>query len=202
LELGGITVVERSVAAARSVCAGVVVVVGADVIGTSAAVIPGADEVVAGGPTRSASVRLGIAALPAAARVVLVHDAARPLAPVEVFRRVVASIRSGAAAVVPVVPLVDTIRTVEGELIDRDRLVAVQTPQGFLRSALEAAHATDADATDDAGLMELIGAEVVTVPGDPVNIKITTPSDLLVAAALLATGDAATTEADAGDSSP
>ena len=102
---------------------------------------------------------------------------------------VVDALRGGATAVVPVVPVVDTVRLVGGEVLDRDTLRAVQTPQGFRRSALVAAHATEADATDDAGLMELLGEQVEMVDGDPVNLKITSPSDLAVAATLLALAD-------------
>jgi 2-C-methyl-D-erythritol 4-phosphate cytidylyltransferase len=115
----------------------------------------------------------------------LVHDAARPLTPLAVFDRVIAALRDGASAVVPVIPLADTIQTVSGEVLDREQLRAVQTPQGFRREALVEAHATDSEATDDAGLMELIGTSVVTVAGDPSNLKLTNPTDLIVAGALL-----------------
>ena len=186
--LEGQRIVDRSVAVLRAHCDGVVVVLAAEVIGTADGVVPGADAVVAGGDSRSASVRAGLAALPAAAAIVLVHDAARPLCPGAVVARVVDEVAAGAAAVVPVVPVTDTVRTVDGEVLDRDRLRAVQTPQGFRRAALDAAHAADAVATDDAGLMELVGEQVVTVDGDPVNLKVTGPADLVVAAALLRSG--------------
>jgi 2-C-methyl-D-erythritol 4-phosphate cytidylyltransferase len=187
--LAGTRVLDRSVAACRSVCGGVVVVVSPEVVGTPDAEVPGADLVVAGGSTRSESVRRGLAAVPDTAELVLVHDAARPLVPAAVCARVVDELRRGATAVVPVVPLADTVRTVEGQVLDRDTLRAVQTPQGFRRTALVAAHATEADATDDAGLMELLGEQVAMVDGDPVNLKITSPSDLAVAAALLGRTD-------------
>lgn len=183
--LGAERVVDRSVAACRSVCGGVVVVVSPEVLGTPDAVVPGADVVVAGGATRSESVRHGLAVVPDSAELVLVHDAARPLVPAAVCGRVVRALRDGANAVVPVVPVTDTVRTVEGRVLDRDGLRAVQTPQGFRRAALVAAHATESDATDDAGLMELLGEQVEMVDGDPVNLKVTSPSDLAVAAALL-----------------
>ena len=183
--LGTERVVDRSVAACRSVCGGVVVVVSPEALGTPDAVVPGADVVVAGGATRSESVRHGLAVVPESAELVLVHDAARPLVPAAVCARVVRALRDGASAVVPVVPVTDTVRTVEGTVLDRDELRAVQTPQGFRRAALLAAHATESDATDDAGLMELLGEQVAMVEGDPVNMKITSPSDLAVAAALL-----------------
>ncbi|MFM7064088.1 MAG: 2-C-methyl-D-erythritol 4-phosphate cytidylyltransferase [Actinomycetes bacterium] len=184
-ELGGTRVLDRSVAACRTVCGGVVVVLAADVLGTPDADVPGADAVVAGGATRSESVRRGLAAVPATAEFVLVHDAARPLVTAAVCTRVVDALRSGATAVVPAVPVTDTVRTVDGQVLDRSALRAVQTPQGFRRDALVAAHATEADASDDAGLMELLGEQVALVEGDPDNLKVTGPSDLTVAAALL-----------------
>lgn len=192
-QLDGVRVLDRSVAACRSVCGGVVVVVSPEVLGTDDAVVSGADVVVAGGASRSESVRRGLAVVPETAEFVLVHDAARPLVPVAVCARVLEALRRGATAVVPVVPVADTVRTIEGEVLDRDQLRAVQTPQGFRRAALVAAHATATDATDDAGLMELLGEQVEAVDGDPVNLKITSPSDLAVAAALLglATGSGA-----------
>lgn len=191
--LGGTRVLDRSVAACRSVSGGVVVVVSPEVLGTPDAEVPGADAVVAGGATRSESVRRGLSAVPESAELVLVHDAARPLLTAAVCARVVAALRAGASAVVPVVPVVDTVRTVDGAVLDRDALRAVQTPQGFRRAALVAAHATEQDATDDAGLMELLGEQVEMVDGDPANLKITTPADLAVAATLLelATGSGA-----------
>jgi len=185
-ELAGARVVDRSVAACRSVCGGVVVVVPPGSSGTADALVPGADAVVEGGASRSESVRRGLAAVPGSAELVLVHDAARPLVPPAVCVRVVEALREGAAAVVPVVPVVDTVRRVGGEVLDREELRVVQTPQGFRREALLAAHATEVDATDDAGLMELLGEQVGMVDGDPVNLKITSPTDLVVAEALLA----------------
>jgi len=183
--LNGERVLDRSVALAAQTCDGVVVVLSPEVMGSAIAEVPGADLVVAGGDTRSESVRRGLAAVPETAAFVLVHDAARPLTPLAVFDRVIAALRDGASAVVPVIPLADTIQTVSGEVLDREQLRAVQTPQGFRREALVEAHATDSEATDDAGLMELIGTSVATVAGDPSNLKLTNPTDLIVAGALL-----------------
>ena len=98
--------------------------------------------------------------------------------------RVIAAVLAGADAAVPVVPVVDTIRSVDGHVVDRDRLRAVQTPQGFRRAALVSAHAEAADATDDASLVEAAGGKVVLVEGDARNLKITTPLDLSIAEAL------------------
>jgi 2-C-methyl-D-erythritol 4-phosphate cytidylyltransferase len=184
-DLAGVRVIDRSVAVARAVCDGVVVVLPAASLGAPEADVAGADRVVPGGSTRAESVRAGLSAVPAAAEVVLVHDAARPLATVELFERVIAAVRAGAEAVVPAVEVTDTIRDVDGGVLDRDRLRAVQTPQGFRAATLRDAHATEADATDDAGLMELIGRSIVLVEGERTNLKLTGPEDRVVAEALL-----------------
>lgn len=146
--------------------------------------LPGV-TVVAGGASRSASVRAGLDALPPEVKLVLVHDAARPAASAELFRTVRAALERGANAVVPGVPVVDTIKQVEergGEVVvastpDRATLVAVQTPQGFRVDRLRDAHATGGEATDDAALIEALGLEVVVVPGEPGNVKLTDPAD-------------------------
>ena len=164
-------------------------------------------EVVAGSPrSRQASVALGLAAALAAvpqADVVIVHDAARALTPPEVTQRVVAAVRAGHEAVVPALPVTDTVKEVEtrpaGEpepvvgTPRRDRLRAVQTPQGFETSVLVAAHRTGAEragdealaASDDAGLVEACGGSVVVVAGDERAMKVTTPMDLALAELLL-----------------
>jgi len=147
--------------------------------------------VVAGGAQRQDSVRAALAALPAAVDLVLVHDAARCLTPVAVVEAVVAALRAGADAVVPVVPVADTVKRVEQDrvvaTVDRAALRAVQTPQGFRRTVLEQAHeAAGRVLTDDAGLVEALGGTVVTVPGADEALKITRPVDLLLAEALLA----------------
>lgn len=146
--------------------------------------------VVPGGAERQDSVRLGLAALPSAVDLVLVHDAARALTPPRVFEAVIAALRSGAEAVVPVLPVADTVKQVLDErvvaTVDRADLRAVQTPQGFVRAVLAAAHASGGAAvTDDAALVERLGRTVVTVPGAEEAFKVTHPFDLLVAEALL-----------------
>jgi 2-C-methyl-D-erythritol 4-phosphate cytidylyltransferase len=131
--------------------------------------------------------------VPAAADVIVVHDAARPLAGPALFAAVVEAVAGGAAAAVPGLPVADTIKRVVDhravETLDRAELVAVQTPQAFRADVLRAAHATGADATDDAALVEAAGGEVVVVPGDPAALKITRPADLRVAALHLPTRD-------------
>jgi 2-C-methyl-D-erythritol 4-phosphate cytidylyltransferase len=147
---------------------------------------------VVGGAARGDSVAAGLRALGAQVDIVLVHDAARCLTPVEVFDRVVAAVAAGAVAVVPGTAVVDTIKQVDehGFVVgtpERSALRAVQTPQGFRRDVLERAHAVSSDATDDAGLVERLGERVLVVEGDPRALKVTTPADLDTAARLLDT---------------
>jgi 2-C-methyl-D-erythritol 4-phosphate cytidylyltransferase len=135
-------------------------------------------------------VRAGLAAIPDDATIVVVHDAARPLAGDDLFARVIDAVRDGAAGAFPAVPVTDTIVRVQGdepiETLDRSRLAAVQTPQAFDASALRQAHAEAPEATDDAQLVQQLGGRIVVVAGDPSNVKVTRPDDLTVAAALVA----------------
>jgi len=183
--LGFERVIDRSRRVAESVCDGVVVVV------------PVADvereHGVAGGATRSASVRAGLAAVPDEADIVCVHDAARPMAGPELYRRVIEAVRGGADGAVPAVPVSDTIKVVasDGSVVatpDRATLVAAQTPQAFRADMLRKAHAEGNEATDDATLVEAIGGRVVTVSGDIGNRKITDRADLEWANAVIANG--------------
>ena len=184
----------------------VVVVAHPDALGATAKLL--ADEgfakvvaVVAGGPTRQASVAAGLAAMPPGPTFLAVHDAARPLpgpGSVDRLLELLHAARPGAAddpaGVVPGVPVVDTVRRVDGDqrsrgIVDRDQLRAVQTPQLFVREALEAAHRRarldGVEASDEAALVELAGHPVQVVPGSYENLKVTTAFDLLVAEALL-----------------
>lgn len=185
-KLGDKRVLDWALDAARAVSEGVVLVVAPDSAGRRE---PGVDAVVPGGATRSASVRAGLAAVPGDADVILVHDAARPLASVALFEAVVASVRGGADCAIPGLAVSSTVKRVAGshvvETVDRADLVEVQTPQGFAAAALRSAHADEPDATDDAGLVEAAGGSVAVVAGDPANLKLTHPADLLIARALL-----------------
>jgi 2-C-methyl-D-erythritol 4-phosphate cytidylyltransferase len=189
-ELAGRPVLDWSVGAARAAAGGpgdgVVVVVPPERATEPAF---GVDTVVGGGATRSSSVRAGLAAVPGAAEVIVVHDGARPLAGAELFARVVAAVRDGADAAVPAVEVTDALRHRSGGAVDRNGLVAVQTPQAFRASALRRAHAAEPEATDDASLVEAAGGKVVVVEGSPANLKITRPVDLAVAEALLRFGE-------------
>ena len=201
-EVGGVRIVDRSMATARAVSDGVVLVVPAD-----DAVREGG---VAGGATRSESVRAGLAAVPDDATIVLVHDAARPFASPNLYSRVIDAVRAGADGAIPGVPVADTIKVVgsapatapdpgasapvgggrtgggaatavERPVLstpERSTLVAVQTPQGFRAEVLRHAHADGDDATDDAALVERSGFQVVVVDGEPTNRKITHRDDI------------------------
>lgn len=149
---------------------------------------------VAGGATRRESVRLGLAALGPGAAFVAVHDVARPLASIALVERVLAAARAHGAAI-PALPIHDTVKEVEGDRVvrsvPRERLRGAQTPQIFERAILARAHAQDGtplDATDDASLVEALGLPVAVVAGEPSNIKITEPTDLIVARALIRSG--------------
>lgn len=190
--IDGRRVLDLSVEAARSATDGVVLVVPADDAEREGGV--------AGGPTRTASVRNGLAAVPPEAEIVLVHDAARPWASVELFRSVIDAVRSGADGAVPGLPVTDTVKVIEVvesssvglsshdgapavvprvvTTPDRATLIAVQTPQAFRAAVLRRAYEAPSEGTDDASLVEAIGGTVVVVPGEVTNLKITTPDDL------------------------
>lgn len=176
--LAGRRVVDWSVGTVRACCGQVVVVLprGQGWAG------PPVTAAVAGGESRSESVRAGLAAVPEAAEIVVVHDAARPLALPSLFEAVIAAVQAGADGAVPALPVADTVKEVDGNRVvttlRRERLMAVQTPQAFRAERLRAAHAAGTGATYDAALVEAGGGVVVVVPGDPDNVKITTPRDL------------------------
>ncbi|MGW4241101.1 2-C-methyl-D-erythritol 4-phosphate cytidylyltransferase [Nocardia sp. NPDC004722] len=178
----------------------VVVMVPAELVTETRALLPVSAvpvHVVPGGAERTDSVRAGLAAAPEAT-LVLVHDAARALTPPALITRVVDELRAGARAVVPALPVTDTIKSVDtaGAVTgtpDRSGLRAIQTPQGFDAELLRAAYAVGTQATDDAGLVEMLGVTVRTVLGDALAFKITTPLDLVLADTLAARRDTADT---------
>jgi 2-C-methyl-D-erythritol 4-phosphate cytidylyltransferase len=149
--------------------------------------------VVDGGASRVDSVYAALSAAPERYPVVLVHDAARAFAPPDLMERVAAGVRDGHDAVIPVLAVVDTVKEVDASgrvvrTLDRTVLRAVQTPQGFRRDVLFAAHRADREhdlVTDDAGLVERLGIEVFCVAGSEEAVKITHPADLIVAQARL-----------------
>ncbi|MTD14521.1 2-C-methyl-D-erythritol 2,4-cyclodiphosphate synthase [Nakamurella sp. YIM 132087] len=196
-EVGGVTLLGHAVdGLLRAGVDRVVVAVGPDELDQARAVLGDRAVVVVGGSDRVASVDNALSALSALnssagaaddPEVVLVHDAARCFVPPEVVHRVIGAIRAGADAVVPVLPVADTVRSVRGDgspgpVVDRSTLRIVQTPQGFrpgvLREAHRAARRDGVSATDDAGLVERLGGTVVFVDGHRQAHKITTPADL------------------------
>ncbi len=170
----------------------IIVMVPTELVDSAVALLPptGSVQVVVGGAERIDSVRAGIAAAPDASYF-LVHDAARALTPPELIARVTAELRAGRPAVIPGLPVTDTIKSVDAAgavtgTPERAGLRAIQTPQGFSAELLRSAYATEGiQATDDAGLVERLGVGVHTIPGDPLAFKITTPLDLRLADAIL-----------------
>ncbi|MGQ4616956.1 2-C-methyl-D-erythritol 4-phosphate cytidylyltransferase [Nocardia sp. R7R-8] len=170
----------------------IIVMVPTELVDSAVALLPPTNsvQVVVGGAERIDSVRAGIAAAPDAAYF-LVHDAARALTPPELIARVAAELRAGRPAVVPGLPVADTIKSVDAAgavtgTPDRAWLRAIQTPQGFAADLLRRAYVPEGiQATDDAGLVERLGVAVHTIPGDPLAFKITTPLDLRLAGAVL-----------------
>jgi 2-C-methyl-D-erythritol 4-phosphate cytidylyltransferase len=194
LALGGLSLLTRSALAMSAVADVLIVAAPADALDEASAQLAQVDaeiHIVAGGEHRQESVANALRMVPEDVAIVLVHDAARPLVPVEVTQNVVAAIRGGAKAVIPVLPLVDTIKRVNNngiaiETVDRNQLRRVQTPQGFDRATLDLAYQNpEVVATDDAGLMDALGIPVLTVAGDERSLKITTMSDVQHALSLL-----------------
>lgn len=193
VELFGHTMLERAIDGllASGVIERVVVAVPADRVAATAALLGGRARVVEGGAERHDTVRLALAVV-GDPEFVVVHDAARPLTPVEQIQRVVAALHDGMRAVIPVLPVVDTIKAVDanGAVLgtpERAGLRAVQTPQGFETELLRRAYrrAGAFPATDDASLVENLGTPVHTVAGDPLAFKVTTALDLRLARAVL-----------------
>jgi 2-C-methyl-D-erythritol 4-phosphate cytidylyltransferase len=173
--LGDRRVMDWSIAIAREASDGVVIVLPPEVAEKEGGV--------AGGATRSESVRKGLAAVPKNATIICVHDAARPFANEDDFARVIDAVVSGADGAVPAIPVADTIKVVDdtGQVVrtpDRGSLRAVQTPQAFRAEMLRRAHASRGEGSDDASLVEAEGGKVVVVDGEVLNRKITTRDDL------------------------
>lgn len=202
--VGDRRVLDHSVGVARANSDGVVVVVPAQDVAEETAIHCSTPQVivVAGGPTRTSSVRHGLAAVPADANLILVHDAARPFASSALYRAVIAAVRSGADGSVPGLPVVDTVKVIEVAPVarvdavvprvvntpDRATLVAVQTPQAFRADILRRAYVPEIDGSDDSSLVEAIGGTVIVVPGESHNRKITHPEDLQWARDFVASG--------------
>jgi 2-C-methyl-D-erythritol 4-phosphate cytidylyltransferase len=183
--LGGARVIDRAVAVAQESCDGVVVVLPDN----SSWIAPNGVLTTLGGATRSDSVRAGLALVPDDTDVVVVHDAARPLASRRLYALVVQAVADGADGAVPALPVPDTVKRVNGdrvvETVPREGLVGVQTPQAFRAGVLRAVHRAGGVDTDDAALVEANGGVVVVVEGERRNLKLTLADDLELAQALL-----------------
>jgi 2-C-methyl-D-erythritol 4-phosphate cytidylyltransferase len=196
VDLDGSTLIERALKGLRDsgVVDAVIVAVPPDRTDAAKLILAGADsyaDVVVGGADRTESVRCALTAA-GDADFILVHDAARALTPPELIVRVVRALESGHSAVVPALPLADTVKAADANGVvlgtpERAGLRAVQTPQGFEAALLRRAYerAGPGGFTDDSSMVELLGAQVQLVDGDPLAFKITTPLDLLLAEAIL-----------------
>lgn len=199
VDLGGEPMLAHPVRAASQVCAGVVVTLPATLIDRWDA--PDGVVVVPGGANRADSVRAGLAAVPATATVVVVTDAAHPLATPALYRSVVDTVRAGADAAVPGLPLTEVVKEVvkevarevagtngalvAGRSLPRETHRLVQTPHAFRADLLRAAHAGAPEAVEDSAMVAALGATVVVVPGEPANLHVTTPEELTMARLLL-----------------
>lgn len=197
--LAGTSILELTVKRVLAMRAAVAVVVVAPAgLLTEAARLAPTARIVAGGASRQASVRAGLASLGQAVTCVLVHDAARALTPTALFDAVADAVAESGNGVVPVLPVADTIKRVDAHgtvvaTVDRSELAAVQTPQGFPRAELDAAYAVvDMDHTDDAAVYASSGRRVTSIPGDPLAFKVTTPDDLARASDILETAGRST----------
>jgi 2-C-methyl-D-erythritol 4-phosphate cytidylyltransferase len=198
-QLEGQSLVERAVTGLRAsgVVDTVVVAVPPDRTDEAKLILGHLATIVAGGPNRTESVRNALSAMSAdPPDFVLVHDAARALTPPSLIVRVVQALRAGHRAVIPALPLSDTVKAVDANGVvlgtpERAGLRAVQTPQGFATDVLLSAYKKAADQagtvdyTDDASLVEQVGGQVQVVEGDPLAFKITTQLDLLLAKAIV-----------------
>jgi 2-C-methyl-D-erythritol 4-phosphate cytidylyltransferase len=189
-ELGGLSLLGRSVAAAATVSEGVVVVVPG---GLEPGGLPPVEVklvMAAGGAHRAASVRSGLAAVPADAEVIVVADAAHPLAGPALFASVVDAVRCGAGGALPGLPLTEVIARVDADGtrvggVPRESHVLVQMPHAFRADLLRTAHATGEDGVEDSAMVAALGARIVVVAGDPRNLHVTTPEELDLARRLV-----------------
>jgi 2-C-methyl-D-erythritol 4-phosphate cytidylyltransferase len=182
--VGGVRMVDRTVAAARRTCDGVALVLPPGWTWTGEPV----EAVTEGGDHQSESLRSGLAALPADTAIVVVADPAHPLATDELFRAVIEAVRTGADGAVPVIPILEVVqRARDGQVVEtlpKDDLVLTQTPQAFRADVLRAVHADRPRPVENSGLLVERGHRVVTVSGDVRNVHVTTPGELAIAESL------------------
>jgi len=193
-ELAGLSLLTRSALVLAAQVEVIIVAVPAEFVAIAAQELDSVDaevHVVVGGATRQDSVAAAMLVVPQDVEFVLVHDAARPLVPANVISDVIKELAGGSQAVIPVLPVVDTIKRVDNngdvvETVDRNSLRRVQTPQGFTKALLTEAFADPTHvATDEAGLVESLGVTIRTVAGSERAFKITTPDDVALALSLL-----------------
>jgi 2-C-methyl-D-erythritol 4-phosphate cytidylyltransferase len=195
VELNGTTMLERSIAATRTVCDGLVCVASDPAAAARLTGIGPADRVVAGGASRAGSVRAGLAAVPDQVEIIVVADAAHPLASPALFAAVVTAVRGGAEGALPGLAMTEAIADVRpdgtrGGSVSREGRVLVQMPQAFRADLLRAVHADAAEGVEDSAMVaDLIvdgrPARVVVIPGEVRNVHVTTPEELTLARALV-----------------
>jgi 2-C-methyl-D-erythritol 4-phosphate cytidylyltransferase / 2-C-methyl-D-erythritol 2,4-cyclodiphosphate synthase len=195
VQLGGRTLVEHAFAHLSPTVSEIVIAVPAEYQKEFESLFGESARIVVGGSTRSSSIQAALKEISSDIEFILVHDAARALASSSLAERVINELVNGERAVIPVLPVADTIKRIDAqgyvvETPDRQMLRAVQTPQGFAASVLRQAHASEGDATDDAGLVERMGIPVKTIDGEVQAMKITTKDDLALAQRLLIGNDA------------
>jgi 2-C-methyl-D-erythritol 4-phosphate cytidylyltransferase len=183
--LGGRSLVDRVVQTPAAACDAVVVVVHPDTSWNG----PPVAAVVSGGPTRAGSMRCGLRAIPPSAEIIVVHDAAHPLATRALFESVIEGVAGGADAAIPAFSLLDPIKRVRGgrvvHTLHGGELMMVQTPHAFRAEVLRRVHEGGDEAIEDSAMVERMGGTIVVVPGDPRNLHVTTPLELEMAALLL-----------------
>jgi 2-C-methyl-D-erythritol 4-phosphate cytidylyltransferase len=186
--VGGVPMVDRTVAAARRACDGVVLVLPPERVWTGEPV----DAVTEGGDHQSESLRAGLAAVPADAAIVVVADPAHPLATDALFEAVIDAVRGGADGAVPVIPMLEVVQRVrDGQVVEtlpKADLVQTQSPQAFRADVLRAVHADRPRPVENSGLLVERGHRVVTVSGDVGNVHVTTPQERAIAESLVSHG--------------
>ena len=181
IQLGDRTLLQHAIAALAPVVDQIIVAAPVGFEQQISQLIGDGITVVSGGSTRSESVRKALAVV--TGEFVLVHDAARALASTDLAHRIISALQSGSTAAVPGLAEVDTVKSIDAQgrvtaTFDRSTLRRIQTPQGFSTQVLRDAHESGKEATDDAGLIELLGGQVLVIDGEESALKITTPSDL------------------------
>jgi 2-C-methyl-D-erythritol 4-phosphate cytidylyltransferase/2-C-methyl-D-erythritol 2,4-cyclodiphosphate synthase len=190
LQIEGISLIERAFASLSKVVDEIVITAPTGFEAEFRKIVGESAKVITGGVLRSDSVRLALQNISSSVTHVLVHDAARGLASSELAQRVLEELENGESAVIPVLPVIDTIKEVDSagyvrNTLDRSALRAIQTPQGFELSLLKRAHEASEDSTDDAALVEALGIKVKTITGEALALKITNPEDISIATSLL-----------------